>query len=539
MASTGIIYVAYDDVDGRPHINIYNTDTVDPEDNIDLIRTLDFSYLDDWGLYSICIDESGNIFFQGYHKEEGEDKLWKIDSLGNIIASVICPEAEPLCDITVSPEGYLYTNDRYDRRVNKRDPGTLAEIDYIATGFEHFEGLAFHSNTGFFVGNYGDEYIEKWDFVDGFVQKRHLDRVLMTEEDLAISGEVLLGFQWKDDPWTSPFDLDEDATIWSVDGMSRMRGVGVLNNEDFLLAGEAVNNGAQFLARYTPAKVLVWKEEILDAYNVVMQVKAYPFEAVSVEPPIIWDPHWKVESIMELPDYLPFDYPPYAPPEIPPWDINLPELPPWVYWDFPDLPPLPPWYLPELPEWEIPDYPPMSFVGDLYLNRLYTEKDVEELRQKCIIYEENYNSLCLVVNHNTTVIKNWLYENYNGEPMGESEKFFEIFPSQQLTALHSKSLELNDFKEIINRFINIDSSNARNLNHNFNLYTEWINDYNYDEDGYKAEHVSVEEKIITDNNPTVNYLKNKVDRLSQEILGATIAIKHNFDLIKEITQEGV
>ena len=239
----------------------------------------------------------------------------------------------------------------------------------------------------------------------------------------------------------------------------------------------------------------------------------------------------------EFPDIIFPEYPEFEYPELPPWDINLPELPPWVYWDFPELPPLPPWFLPELPPWEYPDYPPMSFVGDFYYKKPYTKKDIEELRQKCINYEKNYADLCLTINHNTLLAKNFLQEVYNnGELAGESEMFAKVYPSQQLKPLYLDPSEPKDFKGIINRFVNNNISNSMGLNHNFGLFTEWLNDYNYTEDGYKASHLSPQEKTITDNDPSVEYMKKKVDTLQKEVATTSRVITHNFNLIKEIIQ---
>ena len=71
--------------------------------------------------------------------------------------------------------------------------------------------------------------------------------------------------------------MSADATNWDIDGISRMCGVGVLNDEDFIFLGEDVNNGIQLMARYTAAKELVWIKEILPVYTYGIEIKAYPF----------------------------------------------------------------------------------------------------------------------------------------------------------------------------------------------------------------------------------------------------------------------
>jgi len=203
--------------------------------------------------------------------------------------------------------------------------------------------------------------------------------------------------------------------------------------------------------------------------------------------------------------------------------------------EFPELPELPEFDYPEY-EFEMPDIN-YNLDLDLYLDRTYTRKDLEELRQKCINYEKNYTDYCLVLNHSTLLVKNFLQSVYNnGELAGESEMFAKVYPSQQLTPLYLEPLQPNDFKGIINRFVNNNTSNSMGLNHNFDLFTEWLNDYNYTSDGYKASHITQEENVITNNEPTVKYMKRKVDKLQKEVSTSSRGIAHNFNLLKEIIQ---
>lgn len=194
--------------------------------------------------------------------------------------------------------------------------------------------------------------------------------------------------------------------------------------------------------------------------------------------------------------------------------------------------------LPEIPAIEI-DLPNINYniAMDLYLDRTYTRKDLEELRQKCINYEKNYTDFCLILNHNTLLVKNFLQSAYNNGVLGgENEMFTNIYPSQQLTPLYLEPLEPNNFKGIINRFINNNTSNSMGLNHNFDLFKEWLNDYNYTSDGYKASYITPKEGIITNNEPTVKYLTGKINRLQREVSMASREITHNFNLMKEIIQ---
>ena len=190
---------------------------------------------------------------------------------------------------------------------------------------------------------------------------------------------------------------------------------------------------------------------------------------------------------------------------------------------------------PTVPEYS--DIPTITFdiTPEIYFKETYGEKDVEGLRQKCIDYEEKYVNFCLTMNHNTKLIKNFLQEAFNnGEMGGENEMFFKIYPPQQLKPLYFDSSELNDFKEIINIFINSNTSNSIGLNHNIDLLNEWLNDYYYTSDGYKANYINPRIEIIKDKELTIEYLKKKVDDMSREISNTSNAITHNFNLIKEI-----
>ena len=445
MRVEGIIYVAYHDVDGKPHINIYDT----ASGSLELLRTLDLTYIDDFSFYSMCIDATGNIFIQGYHKADGEDVLMKIDSLGNILNSIICPEAEPYCDITVAPDGYIYTNDEADDKLNKRDPITLEEIAHMDMDDKDYDGLAFHSNTGYVVANYSDEYIERWDFVTGYIERRYISHFKITNFDFAISGEILLGYRLWYDPWTSPLDLSEDATDWSIDGITRTRAVGVLNDEDFLIAGELVNNGPQFLARYTPAKELVWIEEILGEYNYVVEVKAYPFVPVAV-----------------------YDYP----------------------------------------------LAPVMFPA---------HQRGTSLEQKCIHFETSMSDVCLVVNHNSRVTREYLQLTYGGEGFDESSNLRFILPSQQLVKLSNKDLTTKDYNAIINNFITNVSSMFTLINQNNTLIKTWLDDYEPEEDEHDFTDVKMRPIIIGED------LSKTMDALFEGIIDNVTILNMNLELLKE------
>ena len=126
-------------------------------------------------------------------------------------------------------------------------------------------------------------------------------------------------------------------------------------------------------------------------------------------PEFEWNWDWSFPDFYwDLPELISPDFPPY--PEWQ-WWMWLPDLPEWEYpeWEW-QYPPTWQWWLwlPDLPEWQYPDYPSQSWTGDICLKRTYSTKDVEELRQKCINYENNYIDYCINNNHNIELIKNFL-----------------------------------------------------------------------------------------------------------------------------------
>ena len=443
MAS-GVIFVSYHDINGRPYINVYDTDG-------ELIRTLDITYVDDWCFYSMCIDGSGNIFFQGYDIAASENKLYKIDSLGNVLISITCPESYTYCELTMGADGYVYTsNDMNPYKLYKRDSTTLEEVAYQDKPVaKDFDGLAFYSNTGYIMANYTDEYVERWDFVDGYIDRMSMSAADINNLDLAISGEMLLGFHRNQDAWTCPTDLSEAKTDWAIDGIPRMIAVGVLNDEDFLFGGEVVNNGEQYMARYTPAKVLVWKKEILAEENYIVKIRAYPFVPVAV-----------------------YDYP----------------LAPVIF-------------------------PAQS--------RRTT------LREDCINFEESMSDVCLVVNHNSRVTREYLQLTYDGAGFGESSNLRFILPSQQLVKLSNKDLTTEDYDAIINNFITNISSMFTLINENNTLIKTWLHDYEPEEDEHDFTDVKMRPITIGKD------LSKTMNELFEGIIDNVTILNMNLELLKE------
>jgi len=199
--------------------------------------------------------------------------------------------------------------------------------------------------------------------------------------------------------------------------------------------------------------------------------------------------------------------------------------------EFPDL------ELPEfeLPDFEYPEFPPYngSWLGAFYYRKPYTKKDLDELRKKCRIFQDNSVEYALVINHNARVMQQFL--NTMTEYLGADEynTFKPIIPAQHLNALAREVLGVKDFKEIINNFISNSIDNTNNVNNNFQLIRSGLGDYTYTEDeGFKD--ITIRTKQVEDNNPDVEGLKKVIDNLNKEMANNYDVINHNLHVLRAI-----
>ena len=189
----------------------------------------------------------------------------------------------------------------------------------------------------------------------------------------------------------------------------------------------------------------------------------------------------------------------------------------------------------EFPEFTYPDFPPYngSWLGWFYYRKPYTKKDLDELRKKCRIFQDNSVEYALVINHNARVMQQFL--NSMTEYLGADEynTFKSIIPAQHLNALAREELGVKDFKDIINNFINNSIDNANNVNNNFQLIRSGLSAYAYTEDeGFND--ITVRTKQINDDNPDVVGLKKVIDNLNQEMANNYETINHNLQVLRAI-----
>jgi hypothetical protein len=221
--------------------------------------------------------------------------------------------------------------------------------------------------------------------------------------------------------------------------------------------------------------------------------------------------------------------------EIPPEEITPIEIPPYGYppfeWIPPEEIPYPPWDW-TLPPWEMPDYPSLSFVGDFYYKKPYTKKDLDELREKCIIYNKNSVELALVLRHNMNVLKEFF--NMMTDYLGKEEfnDFTDLIPPQNLKQLYLDPLGVNDFKDMINGFIRNSIDNNMAVNRNFKLIEEGLVDYETgSEDAYFKE-INTSTKSINEDDPDVERLKRVIDNLNEDTSSNYDNITYNLEVIR-------
>ena len=211
---------------------------------------------------------------------------------------------------------------------------------------------------------------------------------------------------------------------------------------------------------------------------------------------------------------------PLPEPEIPEW-----ELPEW------EEPELPPWEFPEMPPWEYPDFPPMSWIGDFYYRKPYTQKDLDELRKKCIIYNKNSIEFALVLRHNMNVLKEFFNMMTDYMDKEEFNDFTDLIPPQRLKELYLDPLEPVDFRDMINGFISNTIDNNMAVNRNFKLIQDGLSDYETGDDADFRDITSNIKPLIQDD-PDVERMKRLIDSLNKEVSLNFTNIMHNLEIIR-------
>jgi len=151
------------------------------------------------------------------------------------------------------------------------------------------------------------------------------------------------------------------------------------------------------------------------------------------------------------------------------------------------------------------------------------------LKDKCILFERSMNEVCMIINHNTDVASNYLYDTYGGTLHGESDDFRHIKPSEQLGKL---MLEEVDFKEIINNFIKNMKENILIYNQNMEIFRTWLHDYDPDTEGHEyADLIFDIDEIMGDK--TDEELEAIIDKLFEKVKREVIPINNNIEMLIE------
>ena len=149
------------------------------------------------------------------------------------------------------------------------------------------------------------------------------------------------------------------------------------------------------------------------------------------------------------------------------------------------------------------------------------------LKMDCINFEESMSDVCLVVNHNTRVTREYLQTTYVGTTYSESSNLRFILPSQQLVKLSSKDLTAKDFDAIINNFISNILDMFILINQNNTLVKQWLDDYAPEEEGHDFTDVKMRPIIVGKD------LSKTMDELFKGIIDNVTILNDNLEVLKE------
>jgi len=154
------------------------------------------------------------------------------------------------------------------------------------------------------------------------------------------------------------------------------------------------------------------------------------------------------------------------------------------------------------------------------------------LRLKCRHFEESMSDMCLNVNHNVDVTREYLQLTYGDTTYPESSNLRYVLPSQQLVKLSNKDLTTEDFNAIINNFITNITSMFLLINENNNIIKQWLDDYEPNEEGHDFTDV-VMKPITIDKDMDEEELSKVMDSLFEAIEDNVIILNSNMELLKE------
>ena len=152
------------------------------------------------------------------------------------------------------------------------------------------------------------------------------------------------------------------------------------------------------------------------------------------------------------------------------------------------------------------------------------------LKDKCILYEQSMNEVCMTVNHNTDVTKDYLYLTYGGTDYTETEDFKHIKPSEQMG-----KLMLNDdidYVDIINKFIRNVKESVILYNQNMEILRMWLHDYDVDTEGHEYVDIIFDMNEVTEDK-TEEELEKVVDELIEKVKREVIPINNNIEMLIE------
>ena len=431
------------------------------------------NYLDEWeveqcelyhGHNVLAVDKDNNIYLLA----EDNHTIYKYNISGTLL--VTKTDVDWLYNIAVGPDGFIYTIG-FDNAFNKgyiykRRASDLVDIDWLEidpTGVKHYDGFAIDVDGNFYVSNRTDNRYEKWTWDGGLVASRDST----SPSGIYGGGLGIAG--------TTLGTLNETINVWRPITIP-------------LALDEDETDGV--------LDDIPWPDRI----GTVLGYFVYVGYGVRYEVPPggnIW----------------------YRDRYIGKYDSDLTKI--WITQI--------PYSINLGPAGSVCAYPFEAVTYDYPLAPVMFPAKVQRstLEEKCRNFEESMSDVCLVVNHNTRVTREYLQLTYGGTDFDESSNLRFVLPSQQLVKLLSKNLTTKDYKELINNFITNISSMFTLINDNNTLVKTWLHDYEPTEDEHEFTDVKMKPIVVGKD------LSETMDALFEGIIDNVTILNMNLEVLKE------
>jgi len=152
------------------------------------------------------------------------------------------------------------------------------------------------------------------------------------------------------------------------------------------------------------------------------------------------------------------------------------------------------------------------------------ESKGKDLKKNCINFETSMSDICITLNHNSNVVREYLQAAYGGTDYDESSNLQEVMPSMQLVKLSNKP---EDLTAIINNFISNISDMFTTINQNNTIIKQWLDDYEPDEEAHEFTDVTLRPIVVGKD------LNKAIDDLFEGVEDNVLILNNNIEVMKE------